>query len=627
MDIEALFSRPEITSVKISPDGEHFALRIFRDGKHGLMFVERDGFKATGGGFLPGGEEVGDFFWVNNERVVINLQQFNRFEEAPRFYGELYAINLDGKKGELIFGYRAGRERVGTAVRQKKEERAWAEIIDLLPNDPRKILISYTQASYSRNNVSRVQYLDVYRGFDKDTGKSSKYPEARFYTDQQHEPRIITSVRADRTAHIEVKMEDGNWLELENGTFGDAFGPLAADPSGSSYFIFDDYETDKAGLFKLSLDGSGYEKLFVHDTVDIKRFIFNQDHSAVVGMMVYDGYPSYLMLSQEDENAKVFRRMLASFPGAVVNITSSSRDNKYWIVLVSSDVEPASYYLFDKENTKMKFLFKSYPELSTQKLTKMEAISYESFDGLEIHGYYSQAHNESGKPSPMIVLVHGGPRIRDYWGFHPQVQALTSAGYSVLQINYRGSKGYGKEFLHAGDKQWGKAIQRDIIAGTKWAIKHKNVLEEKVCIMGGSFGAYSAFQSASLEPDLYKCIVAAAGIYDLGLLYTKGDVKDFYWGDEYLEEVIGNDIEELKSISPVNYAEKIKADIFIAHGEKDSRAHYEHYKRMTEAMDEVGLEYESFVIKKSGHGFYSNENRISYMKKVIAFLEKNMSSN
>ncbi|GAB1259628.1 alpha/beta hydrolase family protein [Aurantivibrio plasticivorans] len=624
VDIDALFSRSEITSVKISPDGEHFAMRVFREGKHGLMFVERESFKPKGWGLLPGDEEIGDFFWVNNERVVVRLEQFKKGEAAPRFYGELYAINLDGRKGELIYGYRAGRQQLGTAIRQKEREYAWGEIIDILPDDPRKILISSTPMSGSHDNRSNAQYLDVYRGTDKSAGKRSEFPSATFYTDQSHEMRIVKSLREDRTAHVEVKPKQGDWLTLESGSYGTDFWPLAASSTGEHYFISDNFDSDKVGLFQLSFDSQEYSKLYSHDTVDVHGFIFSQDRDSVVGMLVYDGYPKYLMLSKEEETAKVFRSMLASFPGQVVNIVSSSSDDKYWVVFVSSDTNPGSFYLFDREINKLKLLFNSMPTIERDQLAPMEPIKFESFDGVSVHGYFTAAHGDADMSAPLIVLVHGGPRARDYWGFDPEVQALALSGYSVLQVNYRGSSGYGEKFLHAGDLQWGNAVQKDIIAGTKWALENKKILKNRVCIMGGSFGAYSAMQSATLDPDGYKCVVANAGIYDLELMFEEGDIPDVYWGENYLQEVIGDDVDALKSISPVNYADKIKAKVFIAHGKKDERAPFEHYKRMTKALKKSDVQYESFIKKESGHGFYSNENRIAYMNNVLKFLEKNL---
>lgn len=180
----------------------------------------------------------------------------------------------------------------------------------------------------------------------------------------------------------------------------------------------------------------------------------------------------------------------------------------------------------------------------------MEPVSFTSFDGMDISGYYTAAKEHEGDTAPLVVLVHGGPRARDYWGFNPEVQVLATQGYSVLQINFRGSDGYGKDFLDAGNRQWGNAIQKDIIAATRWAIATDRAEAGRVCIMGSSFGGYSAMQSAILEPDLYSCVVANAGIYDLAMMYTEGDIEYRYLGKAYLEETIGRDDEELRRTLP-----------------------------------------------------------------------------
>src|SRR5690606_14795573 len=168
---------------------------------------------------------------------------------------------------------------------------------------------------------------------------------------------------------------------------------------------------------------------------------------------------------------------------------------------------------------------------------------------------------------PLVVYVHGGPHgVRDRWGFDPELQLLAKAGYSVLQVNYRGSGGYGLSHLEAGYLQWGDAVQRDIIAGTEWAIASGKAEKGNICIMGASFGGYSALQSATLAPDLYKCAVGVAGIYDLSLMHTEGDIPLRDFGISFLNEVIGADPEILAQYSPVNHVDKLKAAVLIEIG-------------------------------------------------------------
>ncbi|NOX68644.1 MAG: prolyl oligopeptidase family serine peptidase [Gammaproteobacteria bacterium] len=180
---------------------------------------------------------------------------------------------------------------------------------------------------------------------------------------------------------------------------------------------------------------------------------------------------------------------------------------------------------------------------------------------------------------------------------------MATNGFSVLEINFRGSSGYGHEFESSGYRQWGNEIQKDIIAGTRWAIEEHRADAGNICIMGGSFGAYSAVQSATLAPKLYNCVVANAGIYDLPLMYRKGDIESRYLGDEYLEKTIGRDKDELKRFSPVNRVALLERPIFIAHGKMDDRAPFEHAKRLRKALDKNNKQYEWFVKRREAHGF------------------------
>jgi dipeptidyl aminopeptidase/acylaminoacyl peptidase len=221
-------------------------------------------------------------------------------------------------------------------------------------------------------------------------------------------------------------------------------------------------------------------------------------------------------------------------------------------------------------------------------------------------------------------LVHGGPIKRDYWGYNERVQALATNGYSVLQINFRGSAGYGESFEQAGYLQWGDEIQRDIIAGARWAIKEQRVKAGKICIMGKSFGAYSAVQSAILAPDLFACVVANAGVYDLSLMYKKGRFAERYGGSAFLEKVIGRDKSQLADFSPVNRIANLRAPILVAHGKQDERAPFTHAKRLRKALKKHGKEYEWFVKSREAHGFYNNENQVEYLQTTIKFLNKHL---
>jgi dipeptidyl aminopeptidase/acylaminoacyl peptidase len=315
---------------------------------------------------------------------------------------------------------------------------------------------------------------------------------------------------------------------------------------------------------------------------------------------------------------------MATFPGMFVTIESSTRDENYWIVKTSSDVSEGTYYLYDRTRRRMLHLAVARDGVKESDLASMKPISFPSFDGLEVNGYFTHALGTGDKPAPMVVLVHGGPQARDRWDFDAEVQALATNGYSVLQINYRGSTGYGQAFEEAGDRQWGDAVQKDLISGTRWAVEQGLAPKGKVCIAGGSFGAYSAVQSAELAPDLFACAVANAGIYDLPLLYERGDIEQMYFGEASLDKAIGKDETELGRYSPVNNVASLEAPLLIAHGKQDKRAPYKHATNLRKALDRQKKDYEWYVVREATHGFYDIESRVEYMNRMLKFLGRHL---
>ena len=347
------------------------------------------------------------------------------------------------------------------------------------------------------------------------------------------------------------------------------------------------------------------------------------DGNDVLALRVDPDYTSYLITNSSHPEAKRFRTLLDQFAGLQLSVVSSSLDGSTAVYHVMSDVYSGFYYLW--QDDELKFLFKRYPDLDTSKLLGVEPIIIKARDGTGINGYLTKATQGAG---PTVMLIHGGPHgIRDLWSFNNEVQMLAAQGFNVIQVNFRGSGGYGESFAELGYGEWGRHIQYDIIDTTRWAIEQNIALPDKLCIMGGSFGAYSAVQSAILEPELYQCAVAAAGIYDLPMLYKKGDVKDVYSGKAYLDEVLGTDEAILRAYSPVHHIDKLKAKLLIVHGEADQRAPIQHARVLMGALDDAGIAYESQIEAGEGHGLLSLENRLEYFRTVSRFIHAAIGNN
>ncbi|MDO6427266.1 prolyl oligopeptidase family serine peptidase [Thalassotalea sp. 1_MG-2023] len=622
---EYLFDNPTYTDVQLSPDGKIMAVKAEVKGKFVIIFIDNKQNKPVNIVSLAGNQEVGNFGWVNNERVVMTINYRKPWVKELSSYGELFAINFDGSQSEMIYGYQSGEQQVGSNIRKKKSIRGWASIVDMLPEDKEHILISSTPWSASRDKLSTVYKLNTYSG--KLVKKIAKAPisYASFVTDVTGEVVIATGTDEDNKQQVFIRRGE-KWQKLSQSGFGKSFIPLTVTKSGKELYVLDRYKQDKTGLFTFNLEDLSFKHIYTDKNVDITNVSRTIDKRKIYAIRVDDGRPAYILIEQDLDEARVFRLLTQSFPGKKLDITSHTEDGSKYVVRVSSDTDPGAFYLFDSNTNRLALIFKYYPKIDQQKLQVMEPIIFTSSDDYKIHGFFTSAVG-GNETNPLIIMVHGGPHARDYWGFSSQTQYLALNGFSVLQVNFRGSTGYGEEFKVAGYEQWGGNIQRDIYESYLWALKNNKVEGNNVCIMGASFGGYSAIQSAVKYPDVYRCSVANAGVYDLPLLFNEGDVKDLSFGESYLSTTLGTDEAKMKLFSPNHHVDKIKAALFLAHGEKDVRAPYEHVVLLRKSLDKINKPYEWFVLEKETHGFHDPINQTAYMKKVVQFLKEHLDMN
>ena len=610
----------ELYSAKISPTGEYLAVGMIQNEQQVLTVLDAKTFEPVGGARFARPKQVGTFHWVNDERLVIQLVESRPWEHQLMSYGELYAVNYDGSKPEIIYGYSAGESTAGTRVKKRQSTLGWAEIESLLPGDEEHILIRSTPMSNDGARLPTLEKINVYTGMMKKV-TTSPVPGGNFLVDGQGKPRYLSGVDKDlNILFYELDPKSNEWLANDKIKMGTEFGALAFDNDDKGFYYINNHEGDFTGLFKFNIETGESNNIYTDEAVDITDLSFNQDLSGVYAIRVDDGYPAYLIFNKEYEEAQVFRSLLSTFAGAEVTVTSSTDDYSKWIVYVASDTSAGAYYLFDRKAMQVKLLFKMNSGLVSSEMAVSTPYKIKARDGMEIPVYLTLPEKAKG-PVPLITLVHGGPHgVRDYWSFDSEVQMLANEGYAVLRVNFRGSDGYGQSFAEAGMKHWGDAIQHDIIDATNWAREKAEIDGDKVCIMGASFGGYSALQSSILAPDVFDCAVANAGVYDLQNLFEDGDIPEGFWGASFLESVLGTDKAQLTAFSPTHNVEKLKTPVLIAHGKKDRRAPFSQAQALRKAMDKADKDYEWFVRDSETHGFYDEENRGAYFKEVVDFL-------
>ena len=317
-----------------------------------------------------------------------------------------------------------------------------------------------------------------------------------------------------------------------------------------------------------------------------------------------------------------------ALPGAANTVIGASEDESQIMIRSWSDRQPGVFYLLDRQRQQLRKIFDTAPWLRPARLARTLPLQYAARDGLVIHGYLTLPHGAAKTNLPLVVLPHGGPWVRDVLSYDPDVQFLASRGYAVLQVNYRGSPGYGEAFSKAGRHQIGKGIQNDITDGVKWAIQAGIADRRRIAIVGSSYGGYSAEWALTNTPELYRCGVSIAGVSDwLRIIKVENHQEETRIAYRYWKEQIGDpDTDEttLREISPIYHVDRIRAPIFVAHGQEDPVVPISQSRRLVAALKDRGLPYEEMFRPAEGHGFSSYEDRLELYRRMGEFLDKNM---
>jgi dipeptidyl aminopeptidase/acylaminoacyl peptidase len=347
---------------------------------------------------------------------------------------------------------------------------------------------------------------------------------------------------------------------------------------------------------------------------------------SVIGIEFSDGRPSLAPLAGDLPGVKVLIALMRQFPGEDVRFVSGTRDGSRAIVLVEADADPGTFFIYDRDSSSLSPLFRRAGWIDPGQLGRAVPFTFTTRDGLSEHGYITYPPGREGaKNLPMVVFVHGGPYgERDWWEYDSYVQAMATRGYAVLQVNYRGSGGYGYAFEKAGWHEWGGKMQDDVTDATRWAIAQGIADKNRICIYGGSYGGYAALEGAVKEPDLYKCAIGYVGVYDLALMYTRGDIPQSIYGKEYLKRALGTDMGELARRSPVHQLDRLKAKVMLIVGGRDRRVPPIQGENLHEALKARHIAHEWLYKSNEGHGFYDEKNIAELFGKVDAFLSANI---
>lgn len=617
----APFARhPLAVEAKLSPGGTYLAISSLEGGRRRLVFVDLAKNKVSWV-LTPSGEDtLGRFEWASDRRVVVELVREDGTLAAPVSLGELYAVDADGASGKIVYGYRTGDE-VGSHLKRGTSERGWAHVVDRTA-DPRRVLVQKWMMDEVGDQPARLALLDVLTGAS-DLVTRAPVANALLVTDEKGQVRIAAAQDAKLQGHVFYREADvREWKELAPFA-GLAEAAVVGVSAGARVLYVTAREGKAFGVYEVALDGGARKKLATNDLVPPERFLFDPATGKLVAAEFFPDLPAWEIVEPAHPFAKALEGLLAAFPDEHVEWIGATDDGARAVVRVYGDRNPGKLLLLEVATRVAKPIAEARPWLVPETLSPTTAFHIAASDGVRIHGYLTIPRSRVGTaPLPLVVLPHGGPHgVRDRWGFDPEVQYLAREGFAVLQVNFRGSGGYGEAFEEAGYRHWGDRVVQDIVDATRWAIRKGYAAPDRVAIYGASFGGYAAMQATLVAPDLFRCAVGYSGLYDL-TRFTEADVGLSRLGRGYIATAVGVDEAALRAASPFAHADGIPVPVLLVHGERDERTPYKLARDFRDALAAAGKPVEWVSEPREAHGFYDEGARERLLLRVGAFLKE-----
>lgn len=620
----------------LSPDGKTVAYiqTIKRDQQ--VMMRDLDTGKTTGieipySGvpWIPDGTRMG---WINSNRLLFSL-----------YGGGFSAMDRDGKNYVGL----TGRDRPATQNGRATMYNTSGVIHSFNDEKDGEVLMAeYDQpVGLGDNQWYAIRFPHVLKVNTRTAGvvRVLRNPGNVEYwlADSQGVIRVGLESRNGIARTIYRESETGPWLPLPGMDWSDPLiRPLAFSGDDRTLYVNKLTPERNWAVYPYDLQTKQLgEPVVAHELYDIipndwrshangvslQGLIFSpRKGGELLGVRFQTDYPRVVWLNETF--AGIQAAIDAALPNKVNTIISMSHDHRRLIVLSWSSNDPGAYYLYDTEGPALSRLLERMPWVAPARMAETVSIKFKARDGLLLHGYLTFPKDRSQKNLPMVVMPHGGPRTRDVWGYDPDVQFLANRGYAVLQVNYRGSVGYGDDFMKKGRRKVGTETQNDITDATRWAIDRGFADPQRVAIMGGSFGGYSAMMGVAKETDLYRCAINIAGVSDwIELIKVKKDIFPVSYGPSV--NIIGDpvkDAEELKAISPRYLAGNIKVPVLLIHGRDDPAVPYGQAKLMVAALEKAGCTFEFMSKYNEQHGLRNYQNRVEMYQRIDAFLRQYM---
>jgi len=599
--LKDFFRNPEKTGYQISPDGKYFSYLAPWENRLNV-FIQEAGTDKTTRITDAKERDITSYFWKGNDRIV--YAQDKGGDENFK----LFSVDRDGKNLKML----------------TPAEKVRAEVIDDLEDINDEMLISMNQ----RN----PQAFDVYR-INLKTGDMKMIAEnpgniMGWITDHDGKLRMATGSDGVNSVLMYRDDESQPFREVLSTNFRDAVEPLFFTFDNKYIYASSNLNRDKSAIVKFDIaNGKEIEMMYEHPDVDVSGLSYSKKRKVLTAISYTTDKRKMKFLDKTAEDR--YNRVKKELGEYEVVFTGMNKNEDKFLVRTYSDRSLGAYYFYDMNTDKLSKIADVSPWINENELSIQKPIQYTSRDGLTINGYLTLPNGKDAKNLPVVINPHGGPWARDNWGYNPEIQFLANRGYAVLQMNFRGSTGYGKKFWEASFREWGLKMQDDISDGVKWLVDQGIADPKKVAIYGGSYGGYATLAGITFSPDLYACAVDYVGVSNM---FTFMKTIPPYWEPfrKMMYEMVGDpekDKELFEQVSPVYHADKIRAPLFIAQGRKDPRVNVDESDQMVEALKKRGIEVEYMVKDNEGHGFRNEENRFDFYGAMEKFFSKYLGGN
>jgi len=622
-DVAALARHERLVDARLSPGGTRLATLLL-EGKRLSLVVTDLATRRTLSAPRPYSDSmVGSVHWIDDDRLVAGLVVEEPGLDEPVSRGELWGVNADGRGARTIFGYRAGEPQTASRVRRPEPIREWATFLANLPGDHRAFLVETRPWDEAGDRGSSVWRIDAVTG-SKERITTTPFLAATYLVDEHGAVRVAAAPTPDRALRVAMLAHDGTWRDVDRIPGLAEFYPVSvAADDGVLYVAGRSPET--FGLFAVPLAGGPPRLVAGNPLVPPSALVADRATHRVVAVEFEPDLPRWELVDPAHPLARMLAGLLAANPGSHVRLLGTSDDQRRAVVKVFSDRDPGHLLLVEVATLVATPLGEARPWIRPEALSPMQPFHLDASDGFRLHGYYTLPRGAPGAaPPPLVVLVHGGPHgVRDTWGYDPEVQLLASRGFAVLQVNFRGSGGYGGEYQEAGYRRWGDRVVDDVLDATRWALGRGLGDPARACVVGSSFGGYAAMQAAIRAPDLFRCVAGFGGVYDLT---RAGEAEQFRMSRilrGYDRIAMGDDPEALRSVSPADHADRIRARVLLVHGAKDPIVPVEQTERMRAALERAGNPAEGWIEPHQGHALYDEAARERWYGGLLAFLRRN----